>query len=108
MDDYSYLYYVMIEFRSNNLEDLEMECLRKAHKIAKYLVETVCDALDNNVDQVPFGTFETSEGEQVVLNIEESTFLRTLEANIERVEEAEEYELCARAAQWIETLKTNQ
>jgi hypothetical protein len=98
----------MIEFRSNNLEDLEMECLQEAHKIAKYLIETVCDALDNNVDRVPFGAFETSEGERIVLNIEEPTFLRILEVNIERVEEAEEYELCARATQWIETLKTNQ
>jgi len=92
----------MLEFKSNNYQELADEFNERSSEVSTEILLSVCDALDEDVDIVVLGFMINVN---IAVNINKIGFLEALELNIKRAEEAEEYELCARARSWIKKLK---
>jgi hypothetical protein len=92
----------MIEFNSQNIEDLEEEVLNRATEVSLAIIEGICNGLDQGADVVALGFMEA---QNLDININRPDYLNALMLNLHRVEEAEEYELCQRAIKWINHLK---
>lgn len=95
----------MIEFQANNMEELEEEARLKATEISIEILEGICNALDNGADIVSLGILSNLDMD---ITVKRSNFIEALTLNFERVEQAEEFELCSRAVKWIEILQTEQ
>jgi len=93
----------MIEFNSQNMEDLEEEAKIRAIEVSLAIVEGICNGLDQGADVIALGFMKA---QNLDININKHDYLKALELNIPRVEEAEEFELCQRAVQWIDKLKS--
>jgi len=93
----------MIVFKAKTAEELEIEMEERSKEICIDICKSVCDALDSDVDKVIIGVIE-SFGTELVASKE--GFLFCLKENFERIEQAEEYELCVRSKKWIEKLET--
>jgi hypothetical protein len=59
--------------------------------------------MEEEVDVVSIGIISNLD---LDLTISKENFLEALELNIQRVEQAEEFELCAKALKYIKQLKT--
>ena len=95
----------MIEFEANNLEELEEEARMKATEISLTIVEGVCNRLDEGADVIALGILSNLDMD---ISIKRKDYLQALTLNLQRVEEAEEFELCLRAVKWIEQLQAEQ
>lgn len=92
----------MIEFNSQNIEDLEEEVQNRATEVSLAIIEGICNGLDQDADVVALGFMKA---QNLDININRPDYLTALTLNLHRVEEAEEYELCQRAIEWINHLK---
>ena len=95
----------MIEFESNNMEDLEEEARHRATEISIAIVKAVCDGLDEGADVVALGFMKNIN---LDINVNRSNYIEALSTNLHRIESAEEFELCQRVAKWIEKLTIEQ
>ena len=91
----------MINFEASNLEDLQNEVLVQKHKVAIGIVESICTALDNDINTTEV---DIIAGGDITISAVREDFQNALQFNIGRCEESEEYELCDRATRWIERL----
>jgi|TARA_R100000093_G_scaffold64923_1_gene35893 hypothetical protein len=92
----------MLQFDSNNFDALELEVQERAEEVSLFTVRAVCDGLEANVDVVNVGFMKNLNMD---ITCERQGFLEALALNIKRCEEAEEYELCAKARKWIKILQ---
>jgi hypothetical protein len=92
----------MIEFNSQNMEDLEEEAKSRATEVSLAIVESICNGLDQGADVIALGFMKA---QNLDINVNKPDYLQALLLNLPRVEEAEEFELCQRAIQWIDKLK---
>ena len=92
----------MIEFKANNLEELEEEARMKSTEISLAIVEGVCNGLDEGADVITLAILSNLDME---ISVKRPHYLQALNLNLQRVEEAEEFELCSRAVKWIEKLE---
>lgn len=95
----------MLEFNANNMEELEEEARLKATEISLAIVEGICNGLDEGADVVALGILANLDMD---ITVKRPNYLEALRLNLERVEKAEEYELCSRAVKWIEQLQVEQ
>lgn len=95
----------MIEFNSQNLEDLEEEARSRAIEISIAIVEGICNGLDQGADVIALGFMKS---QNLDINIKKPDYLQALMLNLPRVEEAEEFELCQRAVKWISQLNSEE
>jgi hypothetical protein len=95
----------MIEFNSQNLEDLEEEARNRATEVSIAILEGVCNGLEEGADVVALGFMKA---QNLDININRGEYLDALKINLHRVENAEEFELCMRAAAWIKKLELEQ
>jgi len=95
----------MLEFKANNLEELEEEARMKATEISIAIVKGICNGLDEGADVIALGILNSLDMD---ISVKRENYLEALELNIGRVEDAEEYELCSRAVRWINQLHTEQ
>jgi uncharacterized membrane protein len=93
----------MIEFNSDNLEDLEEEARNRAVEVSVSIVQGVCDGLDKGADVIALGFMKA---QNLDINVDKDNYLDALLLNLPRVEQAEEFELCQRAVKWIDKLKS--
>ncbi len=93
----------MIEFNSDNLEDLEEEARNRAVEVSVAIVQGVCDGLDKGADVIALGFMKA---QNLDINVDKNNYLDALLLNLPRVEQAEEFELCQRAVKWIDKLKS--
>jgi len=94
---------LMIEFNSENLEDLEEEARSRAIEVSVAIVEGICNGLDKGADKIALGFMKS---QNLDINVDKENYLDALLINLGRVEQAEEFELCQRAVQWIDKLKS--
>ena len=92
----------MLEFEARNIEELESEAADRAHEVSISVVKAVIKALDKGADKVVVGVLSTLD---LDLTVDSAGYLQALETNLIRCEEAEEYELCKDAINWIKKLR---
>ena len=92
----------MIEFNSDNVEDLEIEAQKRAHEVSVEVTKAVILALEKDVDKVIIGILKNVD---LDLSVERSGYLEALKTNLVRCEESEEFELCKEAIVWIKKLE---
>jgi hypothetical protein len=95
----------MIEFNSENIDQLEEECKMRAHEVSFATVQAILLGLENDVDVVNVGYLKKLNME---ITCKRSGYLEALELNFQRCLELEEYELCEKAKTWIDKLKDNE
>jgi len=93
----------MIQFEATNFDELDEEARLRATEVAITVVNAVCRAIEENVDVVSVGIIANLD---LDLTISKENFLEALELNIQKIEEAEEFELCAKAVKYINLLKS--
>jgi len=91
----------MLKFNASNLEELQAEVKERGHEVAIAIVKSVCLALEQDVDHVEIGSVA---GGGLSIGVKSADFLKALELNLERCQEAEEFELCAKAVGWMAKL----
>jgi hypothetical protein len=92
----------MIEFEATNLEDLEKEAFQKRYEISIATIKAICKGIEENVDVVSLGFLSKIDMD---ISVKKDNFIEALELNIGRASEMEEYELCAKAVEYIQILK---
>jgi|TARA_R110002060_G_scaffold7438_3_gene11289 hypothetical protein len=92
----------MLNFKAENIEDLEEEARERAQEVSVEVVTGVVKALDCGADKVVIGILTTLDMD---LSVDQAGYLEALETNLARCEVAEEYELCEKAISWIKKLK---
>ena len=95
----------MIEFNSQNMEDLEEEARSRATEISIAIVKGICNGLDQDADVVALGFMKA---QKLDINVNRPDYLQALVLNVPRVEEAEEFELCQRAVKWINHINSEE
>jgi hypothetical protein len=94
----------MILFESTDFESLNTEFQIRSNEISIEVLRKICKvAHDSSIEKIVIGAVPKLDFELV---IGRSEFISSLEKNLSRVEEEEEYELCARAVECIEYLKS--
>jgi len=91
----------MLKFNAKNLEELQEEVKARSHEVAIAIVSAVCLALEKDVDHVEIGS--VAEG-GLSIGVKRSDYLKALDLNLGRCQEAEEYELCAKVVDWMAKL----
>ena len=92
----------MLNFKAENIEDLEEEARGRALEVSVEVVTAVIKALESDADRVVIGILTSINMD---LNVDRANYLEALETYLARCEEAEEYELCEKAISWIKKLK---
>ncbi len=87
----------MLKFKASNLEELQEEMNLRSHEVSTEVVTALCNALDNDVDYVEIGIIKGG----LSIGVSRPDFLDAFNSNFDRVQETENYELCARAAEWM-------
>ena len=93
----------MLEFNAENIEDLEEEAKLKATEISIAITQSVCKALEEDVDVVAMGFLKKLNMD---ISVKRENFLEALELNFKRVEDAEEFELCEESSKWMNLLRS--
>jgi hypothetical protein len=91
----------MLKFNASNIEELQEEVKERAHEVSIAIVTSIILALEQDVDNVEIGSVA---GGGLSIAVKCSDFLKALELNLKRCQEAEEYELCAKAVDWMAKL----
>jgi len=92
----------MLYFEATNLEELEEEAKKRAHEVSVFTTKAIIGALEKGADKVVVGVLSTLN---LDLTVDKMGYLQSLETNLVRCEEAEEYELCKEAIKWIKKLR---
>ncbi len=88
----------MLKFNARNIQELQEEVDMRAHEVSIAIVSSICDAMDSDVDHVEVGSIV---GGGLSIGVGRADFISALKTNLTRCQEAEEFELCARAVRWI-------
>ena len=96
----------MLRFNSDNIDDLQEEFNSRSTEISLHIVESICHALDNNIDRVTIGEFDSDAVYDlgVELHCNSEDYIEALKTNLPNCIDAEEYEICAKARDWISKL----
>jgi hypothetical protein len=92
----------MIYFEADNSDDLELETQQRSLEVGVGICSCVCEALEQDVDSVIIGLIPKLDMELIV---KKEGYYDSLEKNLKRCEEAEEFELCQRIKYWMNKLK---
>jgi hypothetical protein len=95
-------------FQSSDLEDLIDEFNLDSTDISIFITSKICEAIEKNEDQILMGiapNFNLIGGGIMQFIIEKENYLDSLQTNLFRVEEAEDYELCIRIRKYMDLLK---
>jgi hypothetical protein len=95
----------MIRFESKDFSELEEEIAKRLHEISVATLTAVCKGIEENADVIALG-FSSSLDVDVIVTRE--NYLNALELNLQRAAEVEEFELCAKAQEYIKILKLEQ
>lgn len=95
----------MLKFNAANFVELQEEVNQRSHEVSVAIIRGICSALAAGVDYVEVG--HVAEG-GISIGVKREDFLNTLRLNLERCQEAEEYELCAEAVKWIDKISREQ
>ena len=95
----------MLKFNADNFEELQEEFNQKSMEISIEIVKSVIEGLEIGVDKVELGVMSKID---IVLSVHSDSYLEALRTNLRRCEEAEEFELCAKALEWINKLTTKE
>lgn len=95
----------MIKFEATTYEEFEEEVNLRAHEISIETIKAVCDGIDQNATAVSLG-FLTNLNLDIM--VKSTDYLDALVLNIDRVAEMDEFELCAKATEYIKILKSKQ
>jgi|TARA_R100001509_G_scaffold161547_2_gene131034 hypothetical protein len=95
----------MLEFNAENIEDLEEEAKLKATEISIEITKAVCKALEEDVDVVAMGFLKNLNMD---ISVKKENYLEALELNFQRVEDAEEFELCQESSKWMDILRSDE
>lgn len=93
----------MIKFEATNFNELEEEARRRAHEISVATLTAICRGIEEGADIVSLGILSQLDMD---ISVKKPNYLEALKLNIGRVAEMEEYELCAKANQYIELLES--
>lgn len=93
----------MLRFNADNFEELQEEFNQKSLEISIEIVRSVIKGLEQGVDKVELGVMSKID---IVLSVHSDSYLEALRTNLKRCEAAEEFELCAKALEWINKLTT--
>lgn len=91
----------MLSFKATNLEELQEEVNLRSHEVSIAIVDGICQALDAGVDYVEVGLVA---GGGISIGVKRPDFANTIRTNMHRCQEAEEYELCGRAIEWLKRI----
>jgi len=95
----------MLKFNSNNIQDLQEEFNLRATEISIHIISSVCVALEKDIDSITIGEFDTPEQYDLGLYCTKPDYLDALKTNLQKCIDAEEYEVCAKARDWITILE---
>jgi len=95
----------MLKFNADNFEELQEEFNQKSLEISIEIVKSVIEGLEMGVDKVELGVMSKID---IVLSVHSDSYLEALRTNLQRCEDAEEFELCAKALEWINKLATKE
>lgn len=92
----------MLNFKAKNIEDLEEEARERALEVSVEVMTCVIKALNAGADKVVIGILTSLDMD---LTVDKANYLEALETNLNRCIEAEEFELCNAASEWIKKLR---
>lgn len=97
----------MLRFSSDNINDLQEEFNLRSTEISLHIVKSICHALDNNIDKITIGEFESDDIYNLGMELHcgNEDYLEALKTNLPKCIDAEEYEICASARDWISKLE---
>lgn len=72
--------------------------------LCREMINSICDAIDKDVPKVLVAILISPSGNEFDITASESFYRNCLEANMCTMIEVEEYELCARAKEYIDIL----
>lgn len=93
----------MIKFEATNFNELEEEARRRAHEISVATLTAICKGIEENADVVSLGILSSLDMD---ISVKKPDYLEALKLNISRAAEMEEFELCAKANEYIKLLET--
>jgi len=85
--------------------ELHQKLLERGNEFSILICDSVCDALENNIDEV---IMEIELDDEFAMDVKcaREDYLEALILNLPRVEEEEEYELCTRVVNHIKKLES--
>lgn len=95
----------MIRFKAKNFIELEEEIATRQHEISVATLTAICKGIEENADVIALGL---SSSLDIDIIITKENYLNALELNLQRAVEAEEFELCTKAQEYIKILKLEQ
>jgi hypothetical protein len=93
----------MIEFEATNYNELEEEAQRRAHEISVATLKAICKGIDEGADVISLGFLANLNMD---ISVKRADYLEALKLNLGRAAEVEEFELCARATEYIKKLES--
>jgi len=91
----------MLNFKANNLDELQEEINLRSHEVSIAIITGICQALEAGVDHVEVGSIA---GGGMSIGVSRPDFASAIKTNMHRCQEAEEYELCGRATEWLKRI----
>lgn len=95
----------MIKFEAKDFNELEEEIAERLHEISVATLAAVCKGIEEDADAISLGF---SSSLDINITVAKKNYLNALELNIQRAVEAEEFELCTKAQEYIKILKLEQ
>jgi hypothetical protein len=92
----------MIEFEATNYNELEEEAHRRAHEISVATLKAICKGIDEGADVVSLGYLANLNMD---ISVKRVDYIEALKLNLGRAAEVEEFELCAKATEYIKRLE---
>lgn len=92
----------MIEFKSSTIDELTEEYDARSAEICVHVLNSICKGIDENLDYVMIGFLPNLNMD---IAIYQDHYIEALELNIAKAAEIEEFELCAKAYKYLNTLK---
>jgi hypothetical protein len=93
----------MLKFNARDYNEFQQEFDERSIEISILALKSICKAIDENADAVSLGFLVNMN---IDIIVKREGYLNALERNIDRAAEAEEFELCAKAAEYIKMLKS--
>tara|TARA_R100000278_G_scaffold122463_2_gene108717 strand:- start:1732 stop:2013 length:282 start_codon:yes stop_codon:yes gene_type:complete len=91
----------MLKFNAQNIDELQEECMSRSNEISLATVKSIIFACENNLEEVNVGS---AENININITCKRDSFIQSLEINIPRCLEMEEYELVIKAKDCIDKL----
>tara|TARA_R110000744_G_scaffold378523_1_gene494778 strand:+ start:218 stop:499 length:282 start_codon:yes stop_codon:yes gene_type:complete len=88
----------MLTLKSTDMDDLILELRSKKVELAIETVTRVLEGLEQKTDRVEL---QINSALEMSLFVPSQDYISSLKINFDRLEQAEEYELCKEALKWI-------